>query len=515
MKIILLLCLCIFAYSQNEINIDIVEGTQSLTIQASTTYELTLRAKADGTFVIIFPDIFQVIEATGDLNEDIRPGISSRVYAQRFAKGDYAKLKYPYLGGIKQTTINKIRIEKIEGNFRLMTTSMIEMFTMAMNDCNKPTYVFAYNRYPKGKSFSFYGLIHSGAFTGSYRTSEFDPDYQINKNFKEFTFTVNKGVTLANVYLNIVKLQCTEPGLISVYMASGGSEWPYGVQLSKNTCDGSCSISFSSDRLPFTLYIQRFSLVGSTYYDCTEIKGSKYYNNFCAKIDITSRLSQTTHYSVKYGKSGSSDYTMTLTFGNKGENTDKVLTENEKILVLNQRIIIPLKVVNDKNYIKLQSSMNGIFWEYQYSQTSDINYLPYMTTYSRHYEKKNVVYIDNPYKYSKIKTNYYWFVSFANPNEEGAFFSYEYTNEKEKEKEEEKEEEKEKEKEGEKEGEKEKGKEEDNYNQKSNSAWVLVIFIILIICGIAGAIIFYRIKKKNSTENVENLVYNLQNQNMS
>ena len=81
MKIILLLCLCIFAYSQNEINIDIVEGTQSLTIQASTTYELTLRAKADGTFVIVFPDIFQVIEATGDLNEDIRPGISSRVYA--------------------------------------------------------------------------------------------------------------------------------------------------------------------------------------------------------------------------------------------------------------------------------------------------------------------------------------------------------------------------------------------------------------------------------------------------
>jgi hypothetical protein len=65
-----------------------------------------------------------------------------------------------------------------------MTTSMIEMFTMAMNDCSKPTYVFAYNRYPKGKSFSFYGLIHSGAFTGSYRTSEFDPDYQINKNLK-------------------------------------------------------------------------------------------------------------------------------------------------------------------------------------------------------------------------------------------------------------------------------------------------------------------------------------------
>ena len=145
-------------------------------------------------------------------------------------------------------------------------------------------------------------------------------------------------------------------------------------------------------KLPFTLYIQRFSLVGLTYYDCTEIKGSKYYNNFCTKIDITSKLSQTNYYSVKNGKSGSSDYTMTLTFGNKGENTNKVLTENEKILVLNQRIIIPLKVVDDKNYIKLQSSMNGIFWEYQYSQTSDINYLPYMTNYSRHSEKKCCLY---------------------------------------------------------------------------------------------------------------------------
>ena len=60
-----------------------------------------------------------------------------------------------------------------------------------------------------------------------------------------------------------------------------------------------------------------------------------------------------------------------------------------------------------------------------------------------------------------------------------------------------------------------KEKEEDNYNQNSNSAWVWVIFIILIICGIAGAIIFYRIKKRNSTANVENLVYNLPNQNMS
>ena len=105
-----------------------------------------------------------------------------------------------------------------------MTTSLIEIFTMAMNYCNKPAYVFAYNQYPKEESFSFYGLIYSRAFTGSYRKSEFDPDYQINKNFKEFTFTVNKGVTLANVYLNIVKLQCTEPGLISVYMALDGNE---------------------------------------------------------------------------------------------------------------------------------------------------------------------------------------------------------------------------------------------------------------------------------------------------
>ena len=90
---------------------DIVEGTKTYNVVKGSTYNFIFKAIDNGTYVIIFPQHFQLLEATGEIHEDvdIYSDFYSLVYAQEFVKGDYIKLEYP-----KLTVIEKIQQWKLE-----------------------------------------------------------------------------------------------------------------------------------------------------------------------------------------------------------------------------------------------------------------------------------------------------------------------------------------------------------------------------------------------------------------
>ena len=57
---------------------------------------------------------------------------------------------------------------------------------MAVNDCKKPVYIFASYLFSSFFPTSFVAKTHSGDFFAEYRTTKFDPDNSIDKDFKKF-----------------------------------------------------------------------------------------------------------------------------------------------------------------------------------------------------------------------------------------------------------------------------------------------------------------------------------------
>ena len=113
------------------------------------------------------------------------------------------------------------------------------------------------------------------------------------------------------------------------------------------------------------------------------------------------------YYKISFGFSNS--FYLLLAYNKAGEANDKVPQEKENILVNSyKRLLIPLKIITDKKYIEVKSSINKFDWDYLYSQTDDINYLPYISYRTMHFQKGNVIYIDNPYKYKQLKINNYY-----------------------------------------------------------------------------------------------------------
>ena len=432
-KITLLICLFCFSLSLsgNDYERDITEGVYTFEIKNNTFYNFTFTAKEDGTYFIFFPDYFKLMEATGQTNEDINvdAGFFSTVYAQKFVKGNYFKVEYPRLKYIDEAKTIKIRIEKIDANFRLLTSINPIFLTMAVNDCQKPIYIFTYNNQPElpESYYSFHGKIHSGEFTASYRNKEFSPDESMVKDFKEITMP---SVTLLphDLSLNIIRLNCTKPGIISVYMQKGNI---YSIiddiGFSLINGDNNEEVSFSNLDFPVNLYFQGFNLVGKTSISLTELKGEVYDEDFIAKITLSEDYKNNS-YNVSIKNIGS--FSMPLTIFNVGDCPYKILNKNEKISVgYNNRIIIPLEKTDSK-HIQINSSNGKFYWDYQYSQTSDVNYLPQLSYNSINFEKDKSILIDNPYKYNNTKTDYYWFITLVHFNDEQVSFDYTYIKEK-------------------------------------------------------------------------------------
>ena len=417
---------------QNQIELNIEEGVYSYTFEPHIIYNFTLNAVSSGTYVIIFPDTFKIIEATGDVHEalyDSEYEYTSRVYSQKFAKGDYIKLQYPdNIYDTLEGETKKIRIEKKNAFFNPNTQASPYIYNIAMNKCNKPMYFFLDNTLLKGMyniCYSFLAKVHSGDFFGSYRTTEFDPDFPIDKDFEDFDISslTDLPYDYFNHHLVILKLQCREPGLISIFIARGtylNLLNSVGLQAIKEGYDFNVKISKEN------AYIQVINLYGNTSIDLTKYKDNIYYNDFYIKLEIEN------HNTVEIPFKIFGNDSMILTSMSYSESKSIIAKEYEAIEVKsNKRVIIPLLESADKKYIKINSTVNGFYWDYQYSQTSDINYL--ISSPSRrpyHFQRGNVVYIDNPYKYNKIKKHFnYMFITFKHYNEENSTFYYEYTNE--------------------------------------------------------------------------------------
>ena len=297
-----------------------------------------------------------------------------------------------------------------------------------MNKCNKPMYFFLDNTLLKGMyniCYSFLAKVHSGDFFGSYRTTEFDPDFPIDKDFEDFDISslTDLPYDYFNHHLVILKLQCREPGFISIFIARGtylNLLNSVGLQAIKEGYDFNVKISKEN------AYIQVINLYGNTSIDLTKYKDNIYYNDFYIKLEIEN------HNTVEIPFKIFGNDSMILTSMSYSESKSIIAKEYEAIEVKsNKRVIIPLLESADKKYIKINSTVNGFYWDYQYSQTSDINYL--ISSPSRrpyHFQRGNVAYIDNPYKYNKIKKHFnYMFITFKHYNEENSTFYYEYTNE--------------------------------------------------------------------------------------
>ena len=163
-------------------------------------------------------------------------------------------------------------------------------------------------------------------------------------------------------------------------------------------------------------------------------------------------------------------------------------------------------------------------------KTDDINYLPPFGNIKANYEKGNELYIINPYIYKNdTKTNYKWFISFVNDNEEDNMFYYKYVNEmgEEDEEEEEKgeeeneneEEKDEKEEEVENEKDNNEHKNPDNTKKTDNESkgffshpltWI--IFILLLVIIVIVIIFILRRKKRITNSDIENNVSKVPNE---
>ena len=485
LKVFIFIYLFIFTLEElKEFEEDLVEGSKSYTFEKETYYNFTFKAIDSGTYVIIFPGFFKLLEATGEINEDvdINYGFLSNVYAQNFTKGDYIKVEYPRLSIINATITGKIKIEKIDAYFKLMTSVNPVIFTMAVNDCQRPTYIFTYNSQPElpDSYYTFNGKVHSGNFVGSYRATEFNPEDPINKDFTNFDISSATALPY-NISLNIIKLQCKDPGVISIYMEKGNF---YTIldDISFTVVDNEYveDVSFPNYQFPVDLYFQGFNLVGKTSIDFTKINGKSFNNDFYTKITLSSKFSENSYnISIK-----NNDFcTMILTNLNVGEFKDIVLKENQNInMPKYKRAIIELDSKTNKKYIAIKSNNTKFYWDYQYSQTSDKNYLPKLTYDSKHFQKGNIVFIDNPYAYSDKKTDYNWFISLLHLNDVESTFIYKYTNEK------------------------VDTEEDDDDNDGSSKLWIILIVVIAIIMIAVLAFYFIKKRKKDSNSNIEALV---------
>ena len=433
-KIIFLLFINIFIVSPKETQIiekdfDIVEGILPLSCNEDISYDIVFNAVDNGTYVIVFPDAFHLLEATGDIHEDVDfnkayVGFISYVYAQNFVKGDHIKLHYPVNNYTSLPSPIKIRIEKIDAYFKLKTSSNPIISTMAVNDCKKPVYIFASYSFSLTEPKIFVAKTHSGDFFAEYRTTEFDPDNSIDKDFKKFDLDSGIYLDLTFNTFCIIKLQCEEPGLISFFMGSEGPLVHKGIGL-KQIIKHTSSLDHIYDEVPTNVYIQEFNLMGTTVTNLTKIGGKIYTKDFYTKIELSTYFA--TFPSLQFHFDSLKGNSLILFSFNVGETIDKVAKEKENILVLpNKRVVIPLKLIIDKKYIKITSKIKGFYWEYQFSQIDDINYYPQMSE-NKNFVNGNIVYINNPYTYNRIKTDYSLFVSFIHFNDVATFLNFEYT----------------------------------------------------------------------------------------
>ena len=219
-KILIFYTVFKMSFSENILEEPIVEGLKTYKIESSTIYNFIFKAVDNGTYIIIFPDFAKIIEVIGQINREIiidGSGYLSAVYHQNFQEGNYVLILYPryeYSYSFNAT----VSIQKFDSNFIIFPDLKSNLYTLEYNDLIKPVYIFLSNMpdqdYYKGQ-LKFYVQVHSGQFIGSYRDSLFKQNDSIYEGLKNFS--LYSEVELPMKTINIVKLQCLKPGIITLY----------------------------------------------------------------------------------------------------------------------------------------------------------------------------------------------------------------------------------------------------------------------------------------------------------
>ena len=339
----------VFIFSLNVYEEQIVEGTKTYNIEQYYQYDFIFNAIDDGTYVIIFEQKAKIFEATGIISPDIivdNIGYYSYIYAQNFKKGNYVKLQYPGFWPRSSST-DTIRIQKIGGHFRLLTDYNSFLSTMAFNDCTKPLFIFTSNQQidEPGTQKAFYAQTHFGKFIGSYRDSEYNPTDSISQGLTDLTLASLTDIPLCN--LNIVKLQCVDPGIISFYYTiKYDQSFRGGVRQAIYSQQITSVLDFSKES-PGNIYVQAFNLVGKTSLNLKELKGGVYTDNFYTKINYPNSFPTKTQIPAE---NISKPRSFMLSILNFGETNKILMKEKEQKLVMKTgRLLIYLVSLLIKN----------------------------------------------------------------------------------------------------------------------------------------------------------------------
>ena len=249
--------------------------------------------------------------------------------------------------------------------------------------------------------YMFNGKIHSGEFSLKIQRS-------IGDSIKEEDFEDKQMDTLTDfpLYdLNIIKSQCISPGFLSIYLTK---ENKFDITL---LAPGRTSLftvkstfSYLQDYYKSSpyIYFEGFSLVGNISFDLRQINGSIYTGDFYANIYFNQERSMYKSITIK----NLTEQSLLFCKFYNGIKKYKLAKENEEIAFTDLNVFIAINKNESKQYIKV-TSPNDFYWFYDYSQSTDINFL---YTGTKEVLVSNVAYIINPYIYQPQITDYNWFI---------------------------------------------------------------------------------------------------------
>ena len=488
---------------QNIENIDIKPGIIKYIINKGVYRTFQFTAIDDGYYLITFDNVGMIIEATGDVHQDIsifeKEGLRTGAYAQNFTKGDYFKMTYPYLS---DATYNEhaFKIEKIDTdiNLRLLTEGKYCLFeNIYLTNCSKPIYILMRN--PSRNEYStnnniFYSksFIHSGEFFASYQTTDYSPknDGKLLNSFTPFNLT--ELTILPNKFcFYVIELKCKTPGMLSFIfngehneISSEGYFTYYSFTnkgITQNRFNLSHNLGLDHTGYIGTYYLEIFNIHGCANFNMNSI-GGKIYE--CEDFYLSTNFN-TLRDSKSFPMNVITKPFWFASVYHAGEE-DGFILEKEKeeyfCKVGGMRIIIPINT--KKRSIKIKSSIPKFFWSLDFTQ-KNYSYLPVPSGSSLNYVYGNYIYIRNPNSFTQKKnTNYNWYIIVYHFNKtESPSFSYEYTN---------------------KENEEDEGYEDseipsdNNKNFFQNPIFWVIIIIILIVC-IAVIFIYIKVFKKSNS----------------
>ena len=476
--------------------INIKTGQTKHTIRKGQTETIQFTAIDDGYYLITFDTYGLLIEATGDIHQDTvinnTESWRTSAYVQKFKKGDYFKMTYPYKPN-SISTEHLFKIEKIDSyiDIRLLTFYQTGYFeNIYLTDCQKPTYIIIKNPFvidnTNNNLFYTKSIVHSGEFYGSYLITDYSPKnngtlFNLSKeiNLTELTILPN------NFDFNVIEIKCSIPGILTflfngAYSEESSSSFTMNSLEKPGIVQNRFNLSHELYLSPYyigTYYLEVFIIHGCAKFYMASLGGGTYEcTNFYLSTTFTTE-GQVKKFSINV-------MNPQLWFISKfhGSNDDGFILEKERkeysFSSGGMRMVIPIN--SKKKSIKIKSSIPKFFWSLEFTQ-KNISYLPAPSGSSINYVYGDYVYIRNPYSFTKNKiTNYNWYIIVYHYNSSIINkISYEYTNK-----------------------ENENDKEDDSKSfAQSPIFWVIIIILIIIIACAIGIFIYLKfIKKPNPSK---------------